>query len=156
MTNTCPTLKPHPLRQIVSVLAVAVVFANFAIQVAAHPLGNFTINHFARVEAGAERVRVRYVVDMAEIPTFQQSQTIDKDADGKLSKGELDAYLALVVPQYAEGLVVIVDGARVRVKPTAQNISMPEGNGGLPTLRVETNLEGELPPDAAGDVRQVR
>ncbi|MDQ3441641.1 MAG: sulfite exporter TauE/SafE family protein, partial [Planctomycetota bacterium] len=51
---------------------------------------------------------------------------------------------------------MIVDGARVVMKPTAQNISMPEGNGGLPTLRVETKLEGELPPDAAGDVRQVR
>ncbi|HVF27466.1 MAG TPA: sulfite exporter TauE/SafE family protein [Pyrinomonadaceae bacterium] len=156
MTNFCPTLKPHPPRLIVSALTVAVVLANFAIQVAAHPLGNFTINHFARVEAGAERVRVRYVVDMAEIPAFQQSQTIDADADGKLSKEELDAYLARVVPQYAEGLVVTVDGARVAMKPVAQNISTPEGNGGLPTLRVETNLEGELPPGAARGVRRVR
>jgi ABC-type nickel/cobalt efflux system permease component RcnA len=138
------------------VLAVAVVLATFAVHVAAHPLGNFTINHFARVEAGAEHVRVRYVVDMAEIPTFQQSQTIDADADGKLSKEELDAYLARVVPQYAEGLIVTVDGARVAMKPIARSISIPEGNGGLPTLRVETKLEGELPPATAGDVRQVR
>ncbi|MDQ3685941.1 MAG: sulfite exporter TauE/SafE family protein [Acidobacteriota bacterium] len=137
-------------------LFVVIFLAALAGQVVAHPLGNFTINHFARVEAGAERVRVRYVVDMAEIPTFQQSQTIDADADGKLSKEELDAYLARVVQQYAEGLIVTVDGARVVMKLTAQSISMPEGNGGLPTLRVETKLEGELPPGAAGDVRQLR
>ncbi|MDQ3255655.1 MAG: sulfite exporter TauE/SafE family protein [Acidobacteriota bacterium] len=138
------------------VLFVAILLAILVGQVAAHPLGNFTINHFARVEAGAERVRVRYVVDMAEIPTFQQSQAIDTDADGKLSKEELDAYLVRVVPHYAEGLVVTVDGARVAMKPTAQNISMPKGNGGLPTLRVEAKLEGELPPGATGDIRQVR
>src|SRR4051794_34193990 len=30
---------------------------------AAHPLGNFTINHYARLELGRKDVRVRYVVD---------------------------------------------------------------------------------------------
>ncbi|HLM35707.1 MAG TPA: hypothetical protein VK278_08015 [Gaiellaceae bacterium] len=34
---------------------------------AAHPLGNFTINHFARVEVAGDTLYVRYVVDMAEI-----------------------------------------------------------------------------------------
>jgi nickel/cobalt transporter (NicO) family protein len=35
----------------------------------AHPLGNFTINRFARVEVAGHRVYVRYVLDLAEIPT---------------------------------------------------------------------------------------
>ena len=38
----------------------------------AHPLGNFTINRFARVEVAGDRLYVRYVVDMAEIPTLQR------------------------------------------------------------------------------------
>ena len=38
---------------------------------AAHPLGNFTINRFSRVEVSGHRVYVRYVLDLAEIPTFQ-------------------------------------------------------------------------------------
>ena len=37
----------------------------------AHPLGNFTINHFARVEVAGHRLYVRYVLDVAEIPTYQ-------------------------------------------------------------------------------------
>ena len=37
----------------------------------AHPLGNFTINRFARVEVAGDQLYVRYVVDMAEIPTLQ-------------------------------------------------------------------------------------
>lgn len=37
----------------------------------AHPLGNFTINHLARIEPDGNRLHVRYVLDIAEIPTFQ-------------------------------------------------------------------------------------
>src|SRR5207247_8355188 len=38
---------------------------------AAHPLGNFTINRFSRIEAAEHRAYVFYVLDMAEIPTYQ-------------------------------------------------------------------------------------
>ena len=37
----------------------------------AHPLGNFTINTFSRVQVSGDRVYVRYVLDLAEIPAFQ-------------------------------------------------------------------------------------
>ena len=37
----------------------------------AHPLGNFTINHLARLQPERGRLHVHYVLDIAEIPTFQ-------------------------------------------------------------------------------------
>ena len=37
----------------------------------AHPLGNFTINRYSRVEPSGDRLYVLYVLDLAEIPTFQ-------------------------------------------------------------------------------------
>jgi hypothetical protein len=40
----------------------------------AHPLGNFSISHYTALEIGATDVTVRYVIDMAEIPTFQETQ----------------------------------------------------------------------------------
>src|SRR5207253_5488290 len=40
----------------------------------AHPLGNFTVNRFARVEVAGHRLYVRYVLDLAEIPTYQARQ----------------------------------------------------------------------------------
>src|SRR5205823_9435399 len=47
----------------------------------AHPLGNFTINRFSRVEAAGHQIYVRYVLDLAEIPTFQaRQQGLDPDA----------------------------------------------------------------------------
>jgi hypothetical protein len=58
-----------------------------------HPLGNFTINHFSRIEIDGDRIRVRYVVDMAEISTLQELQQADTDGDGSPSSAELNAYL---------------------------------------------------------------
>ena len=42
----------------------------------AHPLGNFTVNHFAAVELAGNGVYVRYALDLAEIPTFQEGAEV--------------------------------------------------------------------------------
>ena len=39
---------------------------------AAHPLGNFSINHQTRVEISRDRIDLLYILDQAEIPTFQE------------------------------------------------------------------------------------
>ena len=57
---------------VVLVVLAAALLAPVAAQ--AHPLGNFTINRFARVEVSGHRLYVRYVLDLAEIPTFQARQ----------------------------------------------------------------------------------
>ena len=40
----------------------------------AHPLGNFTINHYAGIRVEPGRVILDVVIDQAEIPTFQERQ----------------------------------------------------------------------------------
>ena len=40
----------------------------------AHPLGNFSISRYTGIEIGRETITLRYFVDMAEIPTFQELQ----------------------------------------------------------------------------------
>ena len=62
-------------------LAAAFMFAT-AHPVLAHPLGNFSINQFARIEPAADRVRVHYVADLAEIPAYQELVRSDADGDG--------------------------------------------------------------------------
>ena len=37
----------------------------------AHPMGNFSISHYAAIHVEPDGVRLRYVLDLAEIPTFQ-------------------------------------------------------------------------------------
>jgi nickel/cobalt transporter (NicO) family protein len=42
----------------------------------AHPLGNFTVNRFAAVELSGRDVFVHYVLDLAEIPTVQEGDSV--------------------------------------------------------------------------------
>jgi nickel/cobalt transporter (NicO) family protein len=94
----------------------------------AHPLGNFTINRFARVEVSGHRLYVRYVLDFAEIPTFQARQ------------GGVDA--GVYSNRLARGLQVDLDGRRVALTPVAHALAFPKGVGGLHTLRLEVIMRG--------------
>lgn len=148
---------PQRRLRFVAIILVALSFFSLNIDsVSAHPLGNFTINHFTRIEVGNARVRVHYVVDMAEIPAFQELQAIGGKSDGSASSAELNAYLERVVAQYAAGLLLTVDGAPVSLRATKQAISLPQGAGGLPTLRVECDFEGDVPAGVAGNARRLR
>jgi nickel/cobalt exporter len=94
----------------------------------AHPLGNFTINRFARVDVAGHRLYIRYVLDLAEIPTFQaRQQGVDPRA---------------YASRLARGLHVTVDGHRVILVPIDRALAFPMGVGGLHTMRLEAILRG--------------
>jgi ABC-type nickel/cobalt efflux system permease component RcnA len=90
----------------------------------AHPLGNFTVNHYSRLEPSADQVRVVYVVDMAEIPAFQERPRIESDPR---------AYAA----ELGRNLHLSLDGSPAVLTLQQQTLSFPEGQAGLPTLRLE-------------------
>ena len=77
---------PSYRRAAVAILAVVIFIVGSAAGTFAHPLGNFTVNHFARLDVGFERIGLRYVVDMAEIPAFQELRAADVDGDGAASR----------------------------------------------------------------------
>ena len=120
----------------------------------AHPLGNFSVNQYARLEVGGERLRVRYVVDMAEIPTLQVLQQLGASADSAISNAALRSYLERAAAEYAVGLRITVDGAHVPLELVSKNIEQRLGTGGLTTLRVECDLAGALPE--GGSIRRLR
>jgi ABC-type nickel/cobalt efflux system permease component RcnA len=125
-------------------LLLAAITIGLFVDASAHPLGNFTINHFARIESGAAGARIRYVVDLAEIPAFQESQKADLDSDGNLTEAELNAYLDRVTPGYLAGLKLTVDGAPVALRLTGKSVSKRPGAAGLFTLRIVYELTGEF------------
>ena len=85
-------------------IALLLVLARAPERAEAHPLGNFTVNQYSRLEVGRDTVRVRYVVDMAEIPAFQERQAMDGDGNGQVSDAESAAYLAQQSPALLAGL----------------------------------------------------
>ncbi len=111
---------------------------------AAHPLGNFTTNRYSRLELAPDRVRVKYVLDMAEIPTFQELPKVDGSGDGQLSNAEREAYAARKIGELAANLSLTIDGAPVALQPTSHELSFPDGQGGLKTLRLSVWLEAPV------------
>lgn len=135
----------RPRQRAIGILLLTVsTVLGLAVNASAHPLGNFTINHFAHLEVGSDRIKIHYVVDMAEIPTFQELQVLDKDGDGQYSNVELNAYLEQVTRRYADGIAVSVDGSRIPLEMGAKTIAIPRGQSGLSTLRVECDLSGTV------------
>ena len=61
---------------------------------AAHPLGNFTVNHYDGLVATPHELRIDHVEDLAEIPAAQAVPDVDTDHDGRPSAAELDAWAA--------------------------------------------------------------
>src|SRR2546423_165085 len=106
------------------------LIAGLAVAALAHPLGNFTINHFTHLEVGASRLTLRYVVEMAEIPTFQELQVIAANRNGSPSEAELNAYAERMAPQYRNGLLLTLDGVRVDLQIISQMASIRPGDGG--------------------------
>lgn len=107
-------------RLLVLLVALAALLAPST--AAAHPLGNFTVNRFAGIELSGERIYVRYVLDLAEIPTFQEGERVRR-------------------PDFAaeagESLVLEVDGHRVPLVPVEHKLQVRPGAGGLETLRFD-------------------
>lgn len=136
-------------RRCVAFALVAAALTLSAFRSDAHPLGNFTINHFTRLEVGPERVRLHFVVDMAEIPTFQEMQAADTNDDGQTSDAELNAYLVQAAKQFGDGLVLNVDGSRLPLQLIKKTIATREGAGNMPTLRIECDYEAQFSPESA-------
>ena len=119
----------------------------------AHPLGNFTVNHYSRIEFADDAARVTYVLDLAEIPTLQQKGRLDTDGDGDLSAAEADAYLDAEMPSLARNLRLEVGGEALPLRVLDRSAAFVPGQGGLPTLRIEADLRADLPAgwkDGAG------
>ena len=82
-----------------------------------------------RVSVSSDRVDVRYLLDEAEIPTFQQRSV----ADAELLQRKRD--------EVERRLMLTVDGHGVALRAAgAGTIAHPEGQGGLRTTRVELPL----------------
>ena len=138
-------MRPIARRGAVLAALAATLLVAGAAGAAAHPLGNFTVNTYSGLRVGPDRLVVDYVVDMAEIPTFQTRQTIDADDDGRVAGPEAAAWRDRECPRLAAGLRATVDGRAAALAVTGSALTFPKGVGGLETLRLECALAAPLP-----------
>ena len=101
---------------------------------ATHPMGNFSVNHYARLEPDAHGVTIRYVMDLAEIPTFEMLQQWGSDAD--LQKKAMEEARA-----WSANLEVTVNGKRVPVRVMRAQVALAEGAGNMQVARITADLQ---------------
>ena len=115
-------------------IAIALVALVWPASGGAHPLGNFTVNHYAEILLSGDRVYVTYALDLAEIPTFQEGEAVRSPEFAR---------------RLADDLVLEIDGRRARLTPVEHEATSSEGAGGLETLRFDAVYEAEAAPGSS-------
>ncbi|MFN7998993.1 MAG: hypothetical protein U0Q18_35550 [Bryobacteraceae bacterium] len=115
--------------------------------VCAHPMGNFSVSHFARIEVDGSGARIRYVLDLAEIPSFELLQRWGLDAFG--ASEPLNRKAQEQAREWVRNLQIACDGRSVSPRFEGATVAVAKGAGGAPVLRISSLLKL---PVAAGDL----
>jgi nickel/cobalt transporter (NicO) family protein len=95
----------------------------------AHPLGNFTINRYSRLQLSGDRVYVLYVLDMAEIPTFQARPQVSAEGPA--------GYASHTATRLLRHLSLTIGGRPVALRELRHALAFPPGQAQLRTTRLE-------------------
>lgn len=115
--------------------------------VVAHPMGNFSISHYAGITVQAASIELRYLIDMVEIPTFQEIQATGISPE--CGHPSLDRYLAGKADALGAGLRLELNGRRLKLRSESREVLFTPGAGDLPTMKLavtyRARLEGAIP-----------
>jgi nickel/cobalt transporter (NicO) family protein len=115
-----------------------------AVPASAHPLGNFTVNRYSGLDLAPGGVTVTYVLDMAEIPTYQAMPAIDTNGDGTASPAERAAWANREAPAILSNLRLAVGDRPVGLRTVSATMVFRAGQAGLPILRLSASFVGPL------------
>ena len=110
----------------------------------AHPMGNFSINHYARIMANKDALEIRYLLDMAEIPTFQEFQRTGMVP--KVGDPSVENYLKISAEALKQHLRLKANGQPLQLEVISHDAIFPPGAGGLSTMKVGFLYRSSLPP----------
>src|SRR3989441_3967148 len=99
----------------------------------AHPMGNFSISHYAGIRIERGFVELRYLIDMAEIPTFQEIQ--QTGIVPRIGDNSLAGYLEREAEALKAGLALDVNGRPLFLEVVSREVIFPPGAGGLATMK---------------------
>ncbi|MEV4561583.1 high frequency lysogenization protein HflD [Kitasatospora sp. NPDC049285] len=123
----------------------------------AHPLGNFSLNHYLGLTVRPDGIDALAVTDAAEIPTLQQQPQVDRDGNGAVDDAELAAWATGQCEQAARRLQVTAgqDTTPLAWHTGSARFRYEDGSGGLRTSRLECALHADLHLPAAGNAIRV-
>jgi ABC-type nickel/cobalt efflux system permease component RcnA len=116
---------------------VKLILALLTLSIAsAHPMGNFSVSHYSGITINRNSLDLRYLLDVAEIPTFQEMQQSDPHTA---------AYLTKKSAELANGLHLTLNGKPLVLRVIKQNAIFPPGAGNLPTMKLGFLYRAQIP-----------
>jgi nickel/cobalt transporter (NicO) family protein len=99
-----------------------------------HPMGNFSVNHYARLEATAKGVELTYALDLAELPTFDLLRLWQLDRNS--GRQQLERQAREQAQVWLDQLQIRLDGRLARPRLEDADLVIADGAGNLPVLRI--------------------
>ncbi|MCB0166456.1 MAG: sulfite exporter TauE/SafE family protein [Anaerolineae bacterium] len=124
--------------------------------VLAHPLGNFTINQYAGLLVQQTTIEIDFVLDMAEIPAYQEIALLDTNHNGRPDAPEVEPYTPAKCEALRPDLQLDLNGRPLALILTQSAIEFAPGAGGLPTLRLSCQFSAPLPDLSAASQVEFR
>ena len=101
-------------------------------------MGNFSVSHYSRIEVSDGGAKIHYVLDLAEIPTFELLQEWGLTAASP--QADLDRKAAARMQEWARNLKVVSEGRELAPELVWTKALIDKGAGGMPILRVTADL----------------
>ncbi|MFY0510540.1 nickel transporter [Streptomyces anulatus] len=118
----------------------------------AHPLGNFSVNHYDGLRLSPDGIEDTAVVDSAEIPTAQDEEATDTDHDGTIAPAEAADRAADRCARLAGRTRVSVNGRRIAWHVNRSTLTYGKGAAGVPVARLTCTLWAEADLSRPADI----
>src|SRR5215813_8155834 len=96
----------------------------------AHPMGNFSVSHYTRIAVGPRGADLLYVLDLAEIPTFEMLRQWKLERSSP--QVDLDRKAAEQARAWTGHLKITANGRTVTPQFQSAELKIADGAGGLP------------------------
>ncbi|HEV3334607.1 MAG TPA: hypothetical protein VG096_26645 [Bryobacteraceae bacterium] len=104
----------------------------------AHPMGNFSVSHYSRIELSGKGAEVEYVLDFAEIPTFELLREWNWKPGGR--EAELQHHVSQQAREWIRNIKVAAGGRTVTPQFERATATIDKGAGGMPIMRIVSKL----------------
>jgi nickel/cobalt exporter len=110
----------------------------------AHPMGNYSVSHYTRIEVSPAGASMLYVLDLAEIPTFElfRQWSVDRSTPRDI----LDQKAAAQAREWLKGLRIRANGKTITPAFVNAQFSMADGAGGVPVVRIAARTTLAIAP----------
>ena len=131
------------MKRITRLVVIAFLFTSISLTLA-HPLGNFSINRYSRLEIGENAIRLFYVLDLAEIPSFGELVRLDRDRNDMISDEEKQEFLEAKLEALQSNVFLNIENRPIELEIISSALEFLPGQGGLQTIRISCTFLAHL------------